>query len=71
MWLTDQLTVAACGQDTGETTTPDTTESQFAFGSPADAADADRVIVIQTTDALTFEPADITVAAGDRHLPTQ
>ena len=59
------LAVAACGQDTGETTTPETTESQFAFGSPADATDADRVIEIQTTDALTFEPADITVATGE------
>jgi uncharacterized cupredoxin-like copper-binding protein len=59
------LTVAACGQETGETTTPETTESEFAFGSPADAADADRVIEIQTTDALIFEPADITVAPGE------
>lgn len=58
------LTVAACGQDTGETTT-ETTGSEFAFGSPADAADADRVVEIQTSDALTFEPADITVAAGE------
>lgn len=59
------LTVAACGQDTGETTTTETTGSEFAFGSPADAADADRVVEIQTSDALTFEPADITVAAGE------
>ena len=63
--LTLALTVAACGQETGDTTKPEATESEFAFGSPADAADADRVIVIQTTDALTFEPADITVAAGE------
>ena len=59
------LTVAACGQETGDTTTPDTTESEFAFGSPADVADADRVIEIQTTDALIFDPADITVAPGE------
>lgn len=59
------LTIAACGQETGGTTTPETTESEFAFGSPADAADAVRLIEIQTTDALTFEPADITVAAGE------
>jgi uncharacterized cupredoxin-like copper-binding protein len=59
------LTVAACGQENIETTTPETTESEFAFGSPADAADADRVIEIQTTDALIFEPADITVAPGE------
>lgn len=59
------LAVAACGQDADETTKPETTESEFAFGSPADAADADRVIEIQTTDALIFEPADITVAPGE------
>jgi uncharacterized cupredoxin-like copper-binding protein len=60
------LTVAACGQETGGTTDPEsTTESEFAFGSPADAADADRVIEIQTTDALRFEPADLTVAPGE------
>ena len=59
------LTMAACGQDSGQTTNPETTGSEFAFGSPADAADADRVIEIQTTDALAFEPAVITVAAGE------
>ena len=59
------LAVAACGQETGETTTTGTAGTEFVFGSPADAADADRVVEIQTTDALTFEPADITVAAGE------
>ena len=59
------LTVAACGREAGETTTPKTTESELAFGSPADAANADRVIEIRTTDALRFEPADITVALGE------
>ena len=63
--LTLALAVAACGQDADVTTNPEATESEFAFGSPAHGADADRVIVIQTTDALTFEPADITVAAGE------
>jgi uncharacterized cupredoxin-like copper-binding protein len=59
------LTIAACGQETGTTETDSTTGTEFAFGSPADAADADRVIEIQTTDALRFEPADITVAPGE------
>jgi uncharacterized cupredoxin-like copper-binding protein len=59
------LAVAACGQETGDSSTPETTESEFAFGSPADAAHADRVVEIQTTDALIFEPADITVAPGE------
>lgn len=59
------LIVAACGQEAGETTTPETTGSEFAFGSLSDPADADRVIEIETNDALKFEPADITVAAGE------
>ncbi len=59
------LTVVACGQETGETITPETTETEFAFGSPADAADADRVIEIRASDALRFEPADVTVTAGE------
>ncbi|MEX2324028.1 MAG: plastocyanin/azurin family copper-binding protein [Acidimicrobiia bacterium] len=59
------LTVAACGQETGDTTTPEPTGSEFAFGSPANAADADRVIEIRTSDDLRFEPADITVAPGE------
>lgn len=63
--ITVALTVAACGQDAGETTTTATTESEFGFGSPASASDADRVVEIHTTDALTFEPADFTVAAGE------
>ena len=60
------LTVAACGQETGGTTEPESaTETEFVFGSPADAAIADRVIDIETTDALTFEPTDISVATGE------
>ncbi len=59
------LAVAACGQGSAETATPETTGHEFAFGSPADAADAARVVEIQTTDDMRFEPADITVAAGE------
>lgn len=59
------LIAAACGPETGEATTPETTGSEFAFGSPADATDAGRVIEIETNDALRFDPADITVAPGE------
>ena len=60
------MTVTACGGDTGETTVPDPqTGTEFTFGSPGEAADADRVIEIQTTDALAFEPADINVKTGE------
>lgn len=60
------MAVAACAQDPGDATNGDNvTGSEFSFGSPAEAADADRVIEIQATDNLTFEPANITVAAGE------
>jgi uncharacterized cupredoxin-like copper-binding protein len=59
------LIVAACGQETTATTNSETTETEFAFGSPADPSDADRVIEIQTTDALAFEPSDLTVSSGE------
>lgn len=60
------LTAVACGQRTGETTIPESpTGTEFAFGSSANAANADRVIEIRTTDDLRFEPAGITVASGE------
>lgn len=35
------------------------------FGSPAEPAAADRTIEIATRDSLTFEPAELAVAAGE------
>lgn len=57
------LIISACSQNSTDSTMA--TDAEFSFGSPAQAADADRVIEIQTTDTLTFEPADITVAPGE------
>lgn len=37
----------------------------FAFGRPADAADADRTVAITATDDMTFEPSTIEVRAGE------
>lgn len=37
----------------------------FSFGEPADAADATRVIEIATNDDFTFDPAALTVEAGE------
>jgi plastocyanin len=39
--------------------------SGFAFGQPADPADAARTIEIRTGNELTFDPAQVTVAAGE------
>ncbi|MEX2624242.1 MAG: plastocyanin/azurin family copper-binding protein [Acidimicrobiia bacterium] len=59
------LALSACALNTDSTNPDPGTESEFSFGSPAEAADADRVIEIQTTDNLRFEPAEITVAPGE------
>lgn len=37
----------------------------FDWGEPADAADADRVIEVRMLDELRFDPAEITVEAGE------
>jgi uncharacterized cupredoxin-like copper-binding protein len=58
----------ACGGDTSSTTTTvsdDDTNSEFALGEPADPADADRTIEIATLDSFAFEPAELTVTAGE------
>ena len=62
------LLVAACGGDTSSATTTvsdDDTSSEFVFGEPADPADADRTIEISALDSFAFEPAELTVAAGE------
>jgi len=43
----------------------ESTHEDFAFGAPADAADADRVIEIVAHDNFTFDPDEITVAVGE------
>jgi uncharacterized cupredoxin-like copper-binding protein len=37
----------------------------FAFGEPADAADADRTITVTGTDELKFEPDELEIEAGE------
>lgn len=37
----------------------------FAFGAPADAADADRTVAIEAGTGFVFDPAEVTVAAGE------
>jgi uncharacterized cupredoxin-like copper-binding protein len=39
--------------------------AEFAFGEPADAADADRVIEVTALDSLQFDPTTITIEAGE------
>lgn len=64
------LVVAACG-GAATTTSPPTDDSMmddhgaFIFGEPGDPAQADRVVEIQATDKLVFEPTELTVKAGE------
>lgn len=60
------LVVSACGgTGTGPTSTIGGSESDYSFGSPAELADADRTIEIATVDSFSFEPAELTVTAGE------
>ena len=71
------LSVAACAADdpaVETTASDDMTEmtdmseeghDEYAFGEPADAADADRVIEITADDSFAFEPAEVVVTAGE------
>jgi uncharacterized cupredoxin-like copper-binding protein len=58
------LVIGACNGGDTEASTP-VTDSEFSFGSPAQPADADRTVEITVTDSLAFEPAELTVAAGE------
>lgn len=40
-------------------------EEEFQFGEPADAGEASRTIEVAANDTLTFDPAEITVSAGE------
>lgn len=56
------LILTACTSDGTET---NSTHSEFSFGSPAESANADRVVEIRTTDHLVFEPAELSVMPGE------
>jgi len=60
------LTVVACGGTTTDTTmTEDMEEMVFAFGEPADSADADRMVEITASDDFSFDPNEISISAGE------
>ncbi len=72
------LVLSACGsgQDAGDSSSgmdPEMSpgqempegESEFAFGTPADPAEAARTIEVRTNDELEFEPAEATVQEGE------
>ncbi len=63
------LILASCGGSASSTTMNhmdmDDHSEGFAFGEPAASSDADRTVEINANDALRFDPAEITVSAGE------
>ena len=59
------LLVAACGGDDATPMDDHHLSTDFAFGEPALAAAADRVIEIVTNDVLRFEPDSFAVGLGE------
>ncbi len=61
------LAAAACGSTASTTPSTGATDDDggYTFGEPGDPAQADRVVEIQATDKLVFEPAELTVKAGE------
>lgn len=58
--------VVSCGSDAGsDTSMGDMEMGDFSFGEPAEAADADRVIDIDASSDLVFDPDAITVSVGE------
>lgn len=65
--LTLLFALAACGGNTATTTTSEHMDMnmEFAIGEPGDAGNADRVVDIVASDSFAFDPAELTVAAGE------
>jgi uncharacterized cupredoxin-like copper-binding protein len=60
------LVVSACsGAGTESTTTSGADAVQSDFGSPGEPADAARTVEIVANDDFSFEPAEVSVAAGE------
>lgn len=57
--------VASADEHTDDAAAEDHASEAFAFGEPADRADADRTVRVRATDELAFEPAVVEVRAGE------
>ncbi len=69
------LVVSACGgsdssdtsaaPEASDTSAMDMEETEeFSFGEPAEASEADMTVEIEAKDNLTFDPAEVAIAAG-------
>ena len=64
--LASTLLLSACaGTSTSTEGHVDSEHADFSFGEPAAAADADRTIEIIATDDFRFDPAELSVEAGE------
>lgn len=72
------LVAAACSSDDGSDAVSETTmaadmdmadgeghSEEFEFGDPMEATDASRVVEIAANDDFTFDPASVTITAGE------
>ncbi len=59
------LVFAACGDDDTMPMDDRQHETDFAFGEPGEAAEADRVIELITNDVLRFEPSTFEATLGE------
>ena len=59
------LVLAACGDDDDAMPMDHHHDEPFTFGEPGIAVLADRVIEIETTDTLRFDPGALEVALGE------
>lgn len=57
------LVLVGCASSGDDDTTGDGPTT--AFGEPADASEADRVVEVSMTDDYRYDPAELTVAAGE------
>lgn len=59
------LALVACGDSTEADNQDDDMDMTTGFGEPAEAGDADRVIEMTAHDDFRFDPAQITITAGE------
>ena len=63
------LAASGCTSDDPGSSEPaagdDSSSQSFDFGQPADVADVDRVIDIETSDDLAFDPENVQVEVGE------
>lgn len=63
--VADSTTTAVAGSPMPMPSEDDQAEDGFAWGEPAEAVEADRVVEIEMRDSLEFVPANVEVTVGE------